>query len=194
MTRAVYVVGGAGAGKSTFVGQILDLVVMQVAPLADLRAERNVKNLVTFRGHPVNDYDGRDGLYVGVLRDHFPGTDGLDRASSPVGAAWLRAGDLPAFIIGEGATLSTRPFISALHECTDLLLIHLFADDFVKELRFGQRGSTQEDSFVRATATRAANLTRDMAKAGVKVWEADTADGAEWAQAIEVACDHLRGA
>lgn len=192
MTRAVYVVGGAGAGKSTFVGQILDLVVMQVAPLADLLAQRNVKNVVTFRGHPVHDYDGRDGLYVGVLRDHFPGTDGLDRASSPVGAAWLRQGDLPDFIIGEGATLSTRPFISALHECTDLLLVHLFADEFVKELRFAQRGSSQEDSFVRATATRAANLTRDMAKAGVKVWEADTADSAEWAQAIEVVTDHLR--
>lgn len=193
MTKSVYIVGGAGAGKSTFTSQVMDLVVMQYAPLADLLAQRNVKNVVTFRGHPLHDYDGRDGLYVGVMRDSFPGTDGLDRASSPVGAAWLRAGDLPAFIIGEGATLSTRPFISALHECTDLLLVHLFADEFVKELRFGQRGSSQEDSFVRATATRAANLTRDMAKAGVKVWEADTADSAEWAQAIEVVVDHLRG-
>ena len=193
MTRSAYIVGGAGAGKSTFTRQVMDLFVMQHAPLADLFAQKNVKNVVTFRGHPLHDYDGRDGLYVGVLRDSFPGTDGLDRASSPVGAAWLRQGDLPDFIIGEGATLSTRPFMTALHECTDLLLVHLFADDFVKELRFAQRGSAQQDSFVTATATRAANLTRDMAKAGVKVWEADTADTDEWSRAVEVVVNHLRG-
>lgn len=192
MTRAVYVVGGAGAGKSTFTSRVMDLIVLGQTALTDLHALPNKKNIVTFRGHQLTDFDGRSGLYIGVMRDHYPGTDGLDRASSPVGAAWLRQGNLPDFIIGEGATLSTRPFITALHETTELLLVHLFAEEFVKEIRFMQRGSDQQESFVRATATRAANLTRDMAKIGVEVWEADTADPTEWAEAIDVVCDHLR--
>ena len=191
MTKAVYIVGGAGAGKSTFTQEVMDRFVMQHEPLTDLLAQKNVKNIVTFRGHPLNDYAGRTGIYMGVLRESFPGTDGLDRASSPVGAAWLRRGDLPDFIIGEGATLSTRPFVSALHECTDLLLVHLHADPFVKELRFAERGSNQKDSFVVGTATRAENLSRDMAKSGVKVWDVDSAFPEEWAGAVDVVVSHL---
>lgn len=194
MTRSVYVVGGAGAGKSTFTSQVMDLLVDPdtIGSLEDLHACRNVKNLVTFRGHRFETYDGVPGIYIGVLRDQFPGTDGLDRASSPVGAQWLNEGDVPPILIGEGATLSTRPFIRALGQGTDLLLVHLFADDFVKEIRFLQRGSNQQNSFVTATATRAANLVRDMAKEGVKVWEADAADTGQWADAVEVSLDHLR--
>ena len=195
MTRSVYVVGGAGTGKSTFTGQVLDLITYQAGPLEDLAQKPNARGVViTMRGHRLHTYDGDEGMYVGVMRDHFPGTDGLDRASSIAGEVWLENGPLPDFIIGEGATLANRRFIGALRQHTDLLLVHLMADDFVKELRFQQRGSNQQDSFVTATATRSANLFNEVAEqGGATLLEIDTADTRQWALAIEEVVDHLRG-
>jgi hypothetical protein len=174
MTKSVYIIGGAGTGKSTFMDQILRGIGARMGPLHDLHSLRNAKALVTLRGHAVLHERGMEGLYLGCMRDEFPGSDGLDRASSPVGEAWLQAGDLPSFIISEGATLATRRFLTALHEHTDLLLVYLKADDFVKELRFAERGSNQKPEFVLATATRSENLWNDMGKLGVNGLSCDT--------------------
>lgn len=188
VTRSVYIIGGAGTGKSTFTRELLERLGCRMGSLYDLYALPNKKNVVTLRGHDLEP----GGIYLGCMRDSFPGTDGLDRASSPVGAAWLRNGDLPDFIVAEGATLATRPFIAALHETTRLLLVHLTADDFIKELRFKQRGSEQADSFVTATATRSANLLADMGKLGVAALEVDTSEPREWSDALTLCLEHLR--
>jgi hypothetical protein len=171
----------------------MDRVTMQQEPLEDLHSLRNKKALVTLRGHRVHDYDGRDGIYLGYLRESFPGTDGLDRASSPVGEDWLRncSEDVPEFILAEGATLATRRFLTALHETTDLLLVYLYADDFVKELRFLQRGSNQDPQFVLATATRSENLLRDMNKIGVRFLDIDSSDSARWEAGLSQAVSHI---
>lgn len=186
MTRSVYIIGGAGTGKSTFTAQLLQ--GMEFGPLEDLHALRNAKALVTLRGHRLAD----GGMYLGCMRDEFPGTDGLDRASSPTGEAWLRdAEELPEWIVSEGSTLATRRFILALHEYTDLLLVHLRADEFIKELRFLERGSNQADSFVTATATRAQNLLNDMDKVGIPSIDVDSADECDWDQALQIVRDHI---
>ena len=189
MTRSVYIIGGAGTGKSTFMAALLD--GHDLEPIRDLHSKPNKKNVVVLRGHHV---DGGEGLYLGRWRESFPGTDGLDRATSPCGAEWLEMGGALSygFILGEGATLATRPFIRALAEHTDLLLVHLYAEDFVKELRFAERGSTQPDSFVTATATRALNLWSEMKAAGVSDLDVDSADPQRWGYALNRARKHLR--
>lgn len=200
MTRSLYIIGGAGTGKSTFTGQVMDNVVMaHCVDLEDLCTRPNSRGTqITLRGHRLNGYTERsgEGIYLGAMREEFPGTDGLDRVSYIPGEAWLIdgavEGTLPDFIIAEGATLAVRRFLKILHRTTDLLIIFLTAEDFVKDLRFCQRGSTQDDGFVKATATRSQNLAVDMAKEGIKVWEADSADPAQWNEALSIACDHLR--
>lgn len=189
MTQSVYVIGGAGTGKSTFTQEILRRIGEPMGPLEDLHSKPNSRGtMITFRGHQV----GPDGLYVGCMRDSFPGTDGLDRVSYIPGEEWLETALLPDWIIAEGATLAVRRFLAVLNKTTDLLLVHLTADEFVKELRFGQRGSSQDEKFVIATATRSENLARDMAvDHGVYVWEADSADPEEWDLAVEKVVDHL---
>ena len=189
MTKSVYIIGGAGAGKSTFTSELLAAIGEPLGPLEDLHTKRNAKGTpVTLRGHRI----GGDGLSIGCMRESFPGTDGLDRASSISGEAWLEAGQgIPSYIVSEGATLATRRFLGALHTHTDLLLVHLDCADFVRELRFLQRGSTQAENFVKITVTRSRNLLADMAKAGVKCWEVDTANPPEWEQALDVALSHL---
>lgn len=190
MTASVYVIGGAGTGKSTFTQSLLDMSNRSMGPLEDLHQKPNSRGtVITLRGHRV----GLDGMYLGCMRDSFPGTDGLDRVSYIPGEDWLftEGRERLEFLIAEGATLAVRRFITALHHTTDLLLVLLEADDFVKELRFGERGSTQDEKFVLATATRSTNLARDMAKEGVKVWTVDSADPDEWDQALLICHDHL---
>lgn len=184
MTRSVYVIGGAGSGKSTFMDQLLGRLGVEMGPLTDLASKPNARGTkVTLRGHGLVGEPG-EGLYIGCMRDSFPGTDGLDRASSIAGELWLELGDLPKYIVAEGATLASRRFIGALHKHTELLLVHLHADEFVKELRFMERGSNQAEQFVRQTATRSANLERDMRKLGVRVYLCDTADPDGWEVAL----------
>lgn len=185
MTRSVYIIGGAGTGKSTFTAQLLD--GLEFGELEDLHALANKKNIVTLRGHRMVN----DGMYLGLMRESFPGTDGLDRASSPVAESWLYDGNLPEWIVSEGATLATRRFLIALAQVTELLVVHLVADDFVKELRFLERGSDQDPKFVLATTTRSYNLFNDMGRTGCDLLEVDTSDPGAWADALDQCWIHL---
>lgn len=170
--------------------ELLDLLGREMGPLEDLHSKPNKKSVVTLRGQRL----GTDGLYLGCMRDSFPGTDGLDRASSPTGEEWLLLGAHQEFqfIVSEGSTLATRRFLTALNAETDLLLLCLHAEDFIKDLRFQARGSTQAESFVKLSATRATNLAHDMWRLGVKVRDVDTADPAEWENALEVSQTFLQ--
>lgn len=179
MTQSLYIIGGSGTGKSTFMEQLLlldGLFRYYPGPLTDLHTVKNARgNPVTLRGHRLGD----DVLYLGVLRDSFPGTDGLDRASSIAGEAWLKTGAAEGLsvIVAEGATLATRRFLGALNAHTDLLLVHLVADDSVRQARFAARGSNQDPSFAKNTATRSANLARDIP---ANVLTIDSGDRAAW--------------
>lgn len=193
MTPSVYIIGGAGTGKSTFMNEILRLSGCQMGPLTDLYQKPNSRGtVITLRGHGLIGQPG-EGLYLGAMRDEFPGTDGLDRVSYIPGEAWL--GDpetvFPDFILGEGATLAVRRFLYPLGMVTDLLLVHLHAEDFVKDLRFMQRGSDQKESFVKTTATRSLNLWAEMKTAGVRTLDVDTADPQRWEYAIEETLSHM---
>jgi hypothetical protein len=189
VTRSVYIIGGAGAGKSTFMSELLVSIGGSPGPLEDLHTTRNARgNPVTLRGHFI----GPDGLYIGCIRDSFPGTDGLDRASSLPGKEWLDAGhhERLGWIVAEGATLSTLPFLTALDEYTDLLLIHLWVDEMITDLRFLARGSAQDPSWVQNTCTRARNLLRDLDAEALSV---DTADPVAWNLALAACLTHLKG-
>lgn len=185
MTRAVYIFGGAATGKSTFTARLLG--DLPLGPLEDLHVTPNSRGtLVTLRGHHL---DGGDGLYLGCMRENFPGTDGLDRASSITGEQWLDQGGAKAYryILAEGSTLATRRFIHALDRNTHLLLLHFHCEDFVKDLRIWTRGSNQDRKFVLATATRSFNLWAEMAAAGMQALDVDTADPAAWESALQTA-------
>lgn len=192
MIPSLYVIGGAGTGKSTFTQQLLDHCSF-MGPLLDLHQTPNARGtIITLRGHELI-YPAGVGIYVGCMRDSFPGTDGLDRASSIAGEGWLQASGHQdyGFVLAEGATLATRRFLGSLQEDSDLLLLHLHADDFVKELRFQERGSSQAEQFVRQTTTRSANLLADMEKLGASTLSIDTSDPEQWQGAIEESLKHL---
>lgn len=194
MTRSVYIVGGAGTGKSTFTDKVLGGLGTWHGPLEDFLSLRNAKALVTLRGHRLQQPgSGRQGLYIGCIRQEFPGTDGLDRATSPVGEAWLdqRGAQEFEFLVSEGATLATSRFLTALHRHTDLLLVHLHVDPAIAEKRFAERGSSQNPTFVRNTVTRSANILAAMNKLGTSSISIDTGDPDAWVLGLDLVLDHL---
>jgi len=187
VTRSVYIIGGAGSGKSTFTQALLDCSNRSMNPLEDLHKTPNARGtIVTLRGHRV----GLDGLYLGCMRDEYPGTDGLDRASSITGEEWLEQGKHREFdwILSEGATLATRRFLGALAKHTELMLVHLVVEDFIRDLRFMRRGSTQNEQFVQNTVTRSANLFRDIE---CQRAEFNTGEPGEWDDALEICLSWL---
>ena len=194
-TRSLYILGAAGVGKSTFTAELIAEMGLEFGPLDDLHSKPNAAgNLVTLRGH--RGYSLRhlvSLLYLGVLREHFPGSDGLDRASSPTGEEWLVNGGLPDAILAEGATLATRRFLYALHENTDLVVLALRCDPVVHDIRLLNRGSGQETSFVQSTITKTENLVRDLEKQGAQVYWVDADDPESWRDWKSSAILHLAG-
>lgn len=188
--RSAYIIGGAGTGKSTFTAQLLEEIgANPLGPQEDLWSKPNAKVVVTLRGHRTQG----SGMYLGKMRDSFPGTDGLDRASSPTGEEWLDKQehlDL-SYIVGEGATLATERFLTALQRRTDLLLVHLVCDPAVKAERLAERGSGQAESFILGTATRSLNATKKMRAIGAEILGIETSSPDDWEMGLAIVADHL---
>ena len=157
MTRAVYILGGAGTGKSTFTAELLapwDLGPLEVFHEEPLVRGKGRPAMIKVRGHLVETPGGIGGLYLGQMRPEFPGTDGLDRVCGPAVNAWLRAGILPDFIVAEGALLANPRQLPVLAEETELLVLHFTVDEMIADLRFLARGSTQAPTYVATTVTK----------------------------------------
>jgi ribose 1,5-bisphosphokinase PhnN len=164
VTRAVYVLGGPGAGKSTAMAALLE--GWEVGPTVQLNG--------LLRGHLL-ERDDELGVYLGVHRDEFPGTDGLGMAVMPDARAWVDG--LPSMdydlVIGEGARLGTTTFLTELGAVTDLTVLLLDAPDEVLAERRGSRGTGQNETWAKGATTRARNAARGAYDAGNDVFEVD---------------------
>jgi len=193
--KAIYIVGGAGSGKSTLMGWFLEHIQAELQPLTDMHVKRNKRFRVTLRGQAFDSAVG-PGVYLGLMRDKHPGTDGLDRASTPTAVEWLEVGDLlgelPA-IVAEGATLSTKAFFQKLAETHDLLVVHLVVSEEERQRRFDQRGTTQKDLFVKSTISRGRNMAEFASGLGAEVLTGDTSEDGVAAELVHYMEDFLKG-
>jgi GTPase SAR1 family protein len=167
VTASLYLLGAPGVGKST---------VMK-ALLSDWDAEERPERIEgQLRGHVLSR--GRyetwmTGLYLGILREEFPGTDGLGMAVMPDALRWVLTRELPDVILGEGARLGTTKFLTALSCWTRLTVVLLDAPDDVLDARRRERGSDQDPTWLQGAATRARNAAAGAEAAGVQVVRVD---------------------
>lgn len=169
-TRSVYVMGGAGTGKSTWMGQLLEQLHVT------LSEQQVVHSKMLYSPHHQRDYRvdlighrWEQGVYLGVMRENFPGADGLVRTTGPVAREWLTLGNLPPIIVGEGLLLSSRPFLRALADATDLTVVHLTIPEELRLERVRSRGHAFDEVWSRQTVSRAAKTAADLRSAGVRV-------------------------
>jgi hypothetical protein len=187
MTRCAYIVGGAATGKSTFMGDLLDVLGAELGPVEDIwTAPKTNGAKVKLRGHywPATQSTSPDGLYLGVKREIHPGADGLDKACQPAALAWAASWSKPPMVVGEGALLSNREFLDRL---PNLLVVLLTASPEEQARRCVQRGTSQAPSFIAGTTTRARNAY-EAHHTGLTV---DTEDRLNWATSVNLVADWL---
>lgn len=164
MSRATYVIGPPGVGKTTYLQQLI-------------RAERAVlpavRVLRLLKGEPLaNRADGTvDALHLGVTRPGgFSGTDALSMGVQPDAISWARSGaNANLSVYGEGQRLANLEFLSALASVRDLTVIYLTAPSDVLDERCERRGSQQSRSWRQGAATRAARCAERCTDAGMHV-------------------------
>ena len=181
--NSVYVIGPAGSGKSTFMSEILDgggYVLGENRVLHTTYSQRLGKpHRVPLFGHVLMQNGVYVGEYLGVMRDRFPGTDGLMSNCGITATDWVLRGGSPR-ILAEGHKLGTRRFLAALDVCSDLMVVSLDAPDEELKRRLEARPEkTTEDNALR-TVARCRNLTKELEGRGYNVLRVNTADVVEW--------------
>lgn len=164
MTRAIYLVGAPGVGKSTVMEHILEGWV----PGEYVRWTKKEM----FGHYLLHPTMGWFGAYMGHLRDEYPGTDALSLSVAPQALIWLMSLNILGldWIFGEGARLSHPLFLDSLRKRAELTVVHLTASpEVLSERREARGGKVQTDQYCAAAATKATNTAARCKEWGVRV-------------------------
>lgn len=164
MTQATYVIGGPGSGKSTLVKWLLE--GWAIGPYMRLTHRE-------LFGHYL-ELGEKSGVYLGHLRPEYPGTDALSLSVAPQALLWLDSLPLLGldWVVGEGTRLSHMGFLMALHQATDLTVIHLKVDPELAAQRRRDRGGKQlSEQFCKVATSKADNVAAKCREAGIRVVE-----------------------
>lgn len=166
MTRATYLIGPPGVGKTT----------LARALMARYKVEKPHRVHGQLWGERLLIGTSPIGLHLGKTRTTFGGTDALGMAVNTDACTWANTATLPPLIIGEGQRLANLKFLTALHNRTNLTLIYLTATNTHdrRAERAARTGTPQDPTWVQAAETRARNLAAAALSAGIHVRTIDT--------------------
>lgn len=152
--NALYIIGEPGAGKST-------LVAAMTRGLAAAAVDQPFAHRL---------YAGLDLIELGKRREDFSGTDALPMNVQPAVEEFLSSGKPPRYLLAEGDRLGNGKFFAFLRKIGySLRIVYLDAAGAALERRI-QRGSSQNDAWLRGRATKVKRLA--MTESGVQFVEA----------------------
>lgn len=162
MTRAVYLIGEPGAGKTTLMEQLCRHYTIGTAEQLEgqLWGER-----LWLDGDVA-------GIRLGRTRESFSGTDALGMAVNPDAIRWLQTGKPTPILLGEGARLANWAFVEMLYRRTNALVVLVRASNAAE--RRLQRGSQQNPNWVRGRATASLRLFERIVSTGYPALSLDT--------------------
>lgn len=149
--KVIAIGGEPGAGKSTLMKEILDQYSWKI--------EYDKVKLVPY-------LTNTDGVYVlGKYFEEgqtFSGTDRMSMAVQPEAIKFLATLDKDSVVLYEGDRLFTASFLEHCVENYDLEIIYLETDKTIREERYKERGSNQNETWLQGRVTKIANILSNM--------------------------------
>lgn len=154
MSRALYMIGEPGVGKTT----ALTTLCSDMTSLGEtrLRGQLWAESLRSACGCSVQ--------LLGRSRGVFSGTDALGMGVNPDATRWALEDPLADIVLGEGSRLANRQFLFSLFSRAQSVLVYLTAEDALH--RRIARGSEQDERWIRGRVTASKRLFEATVAAG----------------------------
>jgi pantothenate kinase len=149
--RVLAIGGEPVAGKSTLMKQILYTFKME--PVFD-----KVK-LVPYHKSPDKEYYILGKYEEGQV---FSGTDRMSMAVQPEAVKFLASLPKDSIVLFEGDRLFTASFLEHCVENYETNIIYLSTDKSVRQERYKERGSNQNETWLQGRETKIANILSNM--------------------------------
>lgn len=147
--RVIAIGGEPGSGKSTLMKKIIE--VFEVEP--------------KYEEFKLVPYLQKDNIYIlGKYEEGevFSGTDRMSMAVQPEAIKFLATLPSNAIVLYEGDRLFTASFLEHCLENYELDIIYLSTDKSVRQERYKQRGSQQNETWLQGRETKIANILTNM--------------------------------
>lgn len=147
--KVIAIGGEPGAGKTTLMKKLIERFGVQ--PEYD-----------SFKLVP---YLRKDNIYVlGKYEDGetFAGTDRMSMAVQPEAIKFLASLPADSIVLYEGDRLFNTSFLEHCNETYDLSIVYLKTDKSVRQERYKERGSNQNETWLQGRETKVANILTNM--------------------------------
>lgn len=147
--RVIAIGGEPGSGKSTLMKKIIE--VFEVEP--------------KYEEFKLVPYLQKDNIYIlGKYEEGevFSGTDRMSMAVQPEAIKFLATLPANAIVLYEGDRLFTASFLEHCLENYELDIIYLSTDKSVRQERYKERGSEQNETWLQGRETKIANILTNM--------------------------------
>lgn len=147
--KIIAIGGEPGSGKSTLMKRIISNFEMEPK----------------YKEFKLVPYLQRDSIYVlGKYEEGevFSGTDRMSMAVQPEAIKFLKTLSDDSIVLYEGDRLFTASFLEHCIDEYDLEIIYLSTDKKVRQERYKERGSDQNEKWLQGRETKIANILSNM--------------------------------